>query len=238
MISVILATYNERHTILTLIEKLFKECPKGEEMEIVVVDDDSPDGTYGLVKNLGNPKIKAIHRTRTRGLASAFNRGIIESRGDYIAWMDADMCMPPSMIPKMYAKIVNEGYDAAIGSRYAEGGKDDRSPMRVKSSLMINWLARFVLGYGIKDYDSGFIMIRRSVLDAVTIIPTGYGEYFMEFVYNICQRGLKVCEIGYYFRDRVESEGTSKSAPDIKSFLITGSFYVFRILTARFRIRK
>jgi dolichol-phosphate mannosyltransferase len=231
MISIILATYNERELIETTITTLLKEAP--DEMEIIVVDDDSPDNTWHVAESLRLPNVKIIRRKGTRGLASAFNRGIIESRGDYIGWMDADMSMPPSMIPKMYRMLVEEGYDVAIGSRYAPTGVDDRPYLRVFSSRLINSFARLILNHGIKDYDSGFVLIKRSVLDSVTIIPRGYGEYFIEFIYDACKKGLKVGEIGYYFRDR--TEGVSKSAPTLFKFFKTGLGYVVRILIARFR---
>ncbi len=231
MISIILATYNERELITKTITELLRHRP--EDMEIIVVDDDSPDETWKLIESLNFPEVKLIRRKSTRGLASAFNRGIIESRGEYVGWMDADMCMPPEMIPKMYTMIVEEGYDVAIGSRYTEGGVDDRSPLRILASRVINAFASFVLGYGIKDYDSGFVLIKRSVLDYVTIIPRGYGEYFIEFIYDACLKGLKVGEIGYYFKDR--TEGYSKSAPSILKFFTTGMKYIVRILIAKFR---
>src|SRR5262245_7581458 len=106
MISIILATYNERGSIVTTVTSLLKEAP--EEMEIIVVDDDSPDRTWQVVEALGLPQVKVIRRVGTRGLASAFNRGIIESRGDFVGWMDADMSMPPAMIPKMYRMLMDE----------------------------------------------------------------------------------------------------------------------------------
>ena len=230
MISIILATYNERDSIETTITALLKEAPA--EMEIIVVDDDSPDQTWRIVESLGLDRVKVIRR-KARGLASAFNRGIIESRGDVIGWMDADMSMPPAMIPPMYRMLVDDGYDVVIASRYAEGGTDDRQPLRVLSSRLINGFANLVLGYGIRDYDSGFVLIKRSVLDSVTIIPRGYGEYFIEFIYNACRKGLRVGEIGYYFRDR--AVGVSKSAPSLIRFFYTGTKYVLRILLARVR---
>jgi len=94
-------------------------------------------------------------------------------------------------------------------------------------------VARVVLGYGIRDYDSGFVLLRRSVFDRVTIIPRGYGEYFIEFIYNACRKGLKVGELGYYFRDR--DEGQSKSFPSVWGFLRTGMHYAVRIVLARLR---
>jgi dolichol-phosphate mannosyltransferase len=231
MISVILATYNERESITTTITELLACAP--EEMEIIVVDDDSPDGTWQVAEALRLPAVKVIRRRGTRGLASAFNRGIIESRGDYVAWMDADMSMPPRMIPRMYRMLVDQGYDVVIASRYAPGGVDDRHWLRVLSSRLINGFAGLVLGHGIRDYDSGFVLIRRSVLDSVSIIPRGYGEYFIEFVYNACRKGLRVGELGYYFRDR--TVGVSKSAPSLLRFLFTGAKYALRIVAARLR---
>lgn len=141
------------------------------------------------------------------------------------------MCMPPSMLPGMIDKL-NE-YDIVIGSRYALGGKDDRAALRVISSRLINGLAGLVLGYGIKDYDSGFVVLRRTVFNKVSIIPTGYGAYFMEFLYTCRKKGLTVCEIPYVFRDR--AKGISKSAPSIYRFFKTGMQYVIRIFIARLR---
>jgi len=231
MISIILATFNERELIQKTITELLRLSP--DAMEIIVVDDDSPDKTWSVAAALDLPNVKVIRRVGTRGLASAFNRGIIESRGEFVGWMDADMCMPPSMIPDMYRMLVDDGYDVVIGSRYAPGGLDDRRRIRTLASRTINGFARLVLGYGIRDYDSGFVLLRRSVFDHVTIIPRGYGEYFIEFVYNACRKGLKVGELGYYFRDR--DEGQSKSFPNLWAFGRTGLQYVIRILLARVR---
>ncbi|HMK36118.1 MAG TPA: glycosyltransferase [Desulfomonilaceae bacterium] len=227
-VSIVLATYNERENILDTIESIFQHV---ENAEIIVVDDDSADKTWKLVEDLQNPRVVLVRRVDTRGLASAFNRGIIESRGQVVGWMDADMCMPPSLLPAMIQKL--DDYDIVVGSRYAPGGLDDRTPLRVVSSRLINGLAGLILGYGIKDYDSGFVVLRRSVFDKVSIIPTGYGAYFMEFLYTCRKKGLTVYELPYVFRDR--AKGISKSAPSVYRFFKTGMQYVFRIFRARLR---
>jgi dolichol-phosphate mannosyltransferase len=228
-ISIVLATYNERENIVDTIQSIFEHVK--DPVEVIVVDDDSADQTWQLVESLGDPRVVVIRRVDTRGLASAFNRGIIESRGEIVGWMDADMCMPPSMLPAMVDKL-NE-HDIVVGSRYAQGGKDDRAALRVISSRLINGLAGLVLGYGIKDYDSGFVVLRRTVFNKVSIIPTGYGAYFMEFLYTCRKKGLTVYEMPYVFRDR--AKGISKSAPSIFKFFKTGMQYVIRIFTARLR---
>lgn len=229
VVSIILATYNERENILDTIAAIFQHVT--QPVEVIVVDDNSPDETWRLVAEHPDPRVKLVHRIGTRGLASAFNRGIIESRGQIVGWMDADMCMPPAMLPEMIAHLSE--YDLVIGSRYVPGAKDDRAALRVLSSRMINGLATLVLGYGIRDYDSGFVVLRRSVFDRVTIIPTGYGAYFMEFLYNCRRKGLTVYEMPYVFRDR--AKGVSKSAPSLLRFALTGMQYVSRIFAARLR---
>jgi dolichol-phosphate mannosyltransferase len=228
LVSIILATYNERENIHDTVSAIFEHVRA--PVEIIVVDDDSPDGTWHLVEEMNDPRVTLIRRVATKGLASAFNRGIIESRGQVVGWLDADMCMPPAMLPAMIDKLSE--YDIVIGSRYAPGGVDDRHWLRVLSSKLINGLATLVLGYGIRDYDSGFVILRRSVFDKVSIIPTGYGAYFMEFLYVASRKGLKVYEMPYHFTDR--AKGVSKSAPDIVSFFVTGIGYVYRIFEARF----
>lgn len=229
VVSIVLATYNERENITDTIEAIFRFVPVSTE--IIVVDDNSPDDTAKIVRDMNDPRVKLIHRVGTRGLASAFNRGIIESRGQIVGWMDADMCMPPAMLPSMIEKL--KTHDLVIGSRYVEGALDDRAQLRVFSSRLINGLATLVLGHGIRDYDSGFVVLKRSVFDKVTIIPTGYGAYFMEFLYNCCEKGLTVYEMPYVFRDR--AKGVSKSAPNLIKFATTGMQYVMRIFAARLR---
>jgi dolichol-phosphate mannosyltransferase len=228
-VSIVLATYNERENILDTIQSIFEHVK--DPAEVIVVDDDSEDETWKLIENFSDPRVILIRRVDTRGLASAFNRGIIESRGEIVGWMDADMCMPPSMLPDMIRKL--DEYDIVVGSRYASGGQDDRAFLRVASSRLINGLAQLILGYGIKDYDSGFVVLRRSVFNKVSIIPTGYGAYFMEFLYTCRKKGLTVYEMPYVFRDR--AKGISKSAPSLLRFFKTGLQYVIRIFTARLR---
>ena len=230
-VSIVLATFNERENIVDTIQSIFQNL--GDAAEVIVVDDDSPDETWRMAEDLRHPRVKVIRRMETRGLASAFNRGILETRGTVVGWMDADMCMPPSMLPAMIERLSE--YDVVVGSRYAPGGRDERHWLRVVASRLINGLASAVLGHGIRDYDSGFVVLRRSVFDKVSLIPTGYGAYFMEFLYSCRRKGLTVKEVPYVFRDR--QRGISKSAPSLLRFFRTGMQYVTRIFVARLRSR-
>jgi dolichol-phosphate mannosyltransferase len=227
LVSLILATYNESENIQDMIGAILSNVR--DPVEVIVVDDDSPDLTWKIAGEIGDQRVKVVRRVGTRGLASAVNRGLIESRGEIVGWMDADLGMPAELLPSMIERT--KEVDVVIGSRYVEGGQDARPPVRVITSRLINTLALVVLGYGIKDYDSGFIVMRRSVLNSVTLSPTGYGSYFIEFVYACCRKGLSVVEVPYTFRDR--TKGSSKSAVGPLQFLLAGAAYGLRILTTR-----
>ncbi|MDO8303741.1 MAG: glycosyltransferase, partial [Sedimentisphaerales bacterium] len=227
-VSIIVPTYNEKEHIASLVADLYSQIQA--PLEVIVVDDASPDGTANIVEKLSYPNLRLIRR-KSRGLAAAFHRGILEADGDIIGWMDADMTMPPRVMDQLISQL-DENH-IAIGSRYVEGGSDNRHPLRVQASRAINWLARTVLGGPIQDYDSGFIAIKREVFDYVTLIPFGYGDYFIEFIYDAHRAGLKIKEVGYAFRDR--SVGISKSAPSLLGFFVTGFRYILRILSLRIR---
>ncbi|HSB65919.1 MAG TPA: glycosyltransferase [Anaerolineales bacterium] len=228
LISIILATYQESENIRDMLGAIFAALP--DPVEIIVVDDNSPDQTWKIASDFGDARVKVVRRMNTRGLASAINRGIIESQGDFIGWMDSDMCHPPSMLPAMLESL--NSCDVVIGSRYIQGGKDDRDPSRVLSSRLVNRLASLILGHGILDYDSGFILMHRNVLDSVSLSPSGYGAYFIEFIYACCRKGLKVVEIPYTFTER--KKGVSKSNVNLIQFGLAGFGYITRILRARF----
>jgi dolichol-phosphate mannosyltransferase len=227
-VSIIIPTYNEQEHIAALIEDLYTRI--GQPLEVIVVDDDSPDYTASQVATLTYPGLRLIRR-KSRGLAAAFHRGILEATGDIIGWMDADMTMPAEVMGKLIDHL--DEYHIAIGSRYVKGGSDNRAFLRVLASRAINWLARTVLVGEVQDYDSGFVAIRREVFDYITLIPLGYGDYFIELIYDATRAGLKIKEVGYAFKDR--SIGVSKSAPSLFRFLLMGTRYIIRIFSLRIR---
>ena len=125
-ISVILPTYNEKDNIGLLIDEI-NSYLSNNQIEIIVVDDNSPDGTSKIVeeKQKTNPNIQLLCRENKKGLTSALNDGIAKSTGEILVWMDCDFQMPPSIVPELVEKI-GDGYDVAVGSRYVNGGKDLR----------------------------------------------------------------------------------------------------------------
>jgi len=228
-ISIILPTYNEAENIKGVIMQLNKYA---KPLEIIVVDDNSPDGTAKKAKEAAS-NVKVIIRKNERGVGSAIKRGIEEAQGDIVTWMDADLSMPPSLVPKLLAELKN--YDIAIASRYVRGGQDKRSFGRVLTSRALNLVASLLLGYGIKDYDTGFVAVKKDVFKEVSFSEKGHGEYCIEFLYNACRAGFKVKEIPFVFTERVK--GKSKTVSSIFSYPLHGFRYLWRIFSIKLRNR-
>ena len=139
-ISIILSTYNEAPVIEQTINEIFKYL---KNAEVILVDDNSPDGTFERVKKINNPNLK-IYSRKSRGLASAFLLGLINSTGDIVGWLDSNMDSLAAKLPDMISKLDNN--DLVLLSRYVEGGKDERKGLRILSSRIVNLICRFMLG--------------------------------------------------------------------------------------------
>jgi len=229
LVSVILATYNEKDSIGATIKAVLSNVRP--PVEVIVIDDNSPDGTTGAVEGLKDHRVRIITRKRRRGMASAIALGIVNSKGDIVCWIDADMSAECRYLPAMIEGTRN--HDLVIASRFVDGGGDERHPVRVYASHLINGFANLVLGYGIKDYDSCVCAVRRTVFDEVAPIAFGFGDFFIEFAYDCRKRGFKVVEIPYVLGAR--EGGESKSFPSLGGFLWLGFKYCVRIVSIRFR---
>lgn len=231
LVSVVMASYNESENIREAIERISKSLgPK--LLEIIVVDDNSPDGTWKIVQDMKNPQYKVIRRLNERGLASAIASGVESAKGEIIVWLDCDLGIPPEDIPKLVAKI-EQGYDVAIGSRYVKGGKDSRSRARAFLSVLINLFASLFLGFKVHDYTSGFAAVKRKVFEKVGLSRQGFGEYFVEFAYGCIKNDFKVVEVGYVYNRR--KSGISKSDDSILILLKYGLQYALKIIAIRLR---
>lgn len=229
-ISVIFPSYNESENIVEAIKRVSKSLGKSL-YEIIVVDDNSPDRTWGIVQSMHNKRYKVIRRMKERGLASAIATGVENAKGDIIVWLDCDLGIKPEYIPKLVEKLDN--YDVAIGSRYIKGGKDLRPKWRSDLSEIINLFANLVLGVGIKDYTSGFAAVKKEVFKNVKISRNGFGEYFIEFAYDCLKNNFKVVEVGYVYGNR--KGGISKLDGNMLTLLKYGIQYTIKIMKVRFK---
>ena len=229
--SIILCTYNEEKYIENIISELEKNI---SNLELVIVDDLSTDGTTEIIKKLNhNNKYKVVFRKKSRSLASAFVRGIIETTGDYIGWVDTNMSELAPKFNEMIAEL-KTGNDLIILSRYIDGGEDRRILLRSLGSKYFNLFSRILLRIPIKDLTNSIFLMKRQVMDEVTFLGYGHGEFFLEFIYNAYKKGFKIKEIPN-IQKRDEDLKNSKSAPNLFKFLYYGLMYVLRVFSTIIR---
>jgi dolichol-phosphate mannosyltransferase len=229
-VSVILPSFNERENIEEAVDRI-SDALGDQLLEIIIIDDDSPDETWKLVKELNREKVSLIHRKEEKGLASALAAGVEKSTGEFVVWLDCDLGIPPEEIINLIQQL--NFYDVAIGSRYVKNGSDSRAKWITFSSRLINLLAQTMLSKEVKDYTSGFIALKRKVADHIKINPQGFGEYFIEFVYRCLQEKYKIIEIGYAYGDR--KGGVSKSTNNFLVFIKLGVDYLKKIVLLTFK---
>ena len=226
-VSIILSTYNEASVIENTLTKIFETI---EGVEVVLVDDNSTDGTLDKVDKFKNFNIKIFSR-KERGLASAFLLGLINTTGNKIGWIDSNMGDLIKLFPSMI-KELNDN-DIVLLSRYIENGNDERSKLRVITSRIINFICRLILSNKIQDYTSSIFIMNRNCLKTVLPISYGHGEFFIEFLYNGLKKNLKIKEIP--FVQPPDQEGISKTASSFYNFFRLGINYLIRIIIIKIR---
>ena len=226
-VSIILSTYNEALVIEDTINRIFKYL---NNVEIILVDDNSTDGTFEKAKKINNPNLKVFLR-KSRGLASAFLLGLINSSSEVVGWLDSNMGVLAKRLPEMLSQL--EKNDIVILSRYIDGGTDLRSKQRVLSSQFINFFCRLILSNKIKDYTSGIFLMKRKVLLSAVPIGNGHGEFFIEFIYKAHKTGNKIIELPYVHPPDIE--GMSKTATSILRFCYLGFKYFIRTIQSLFK---
>jgi len=216
-VSVILPTYNEKESItkvlLAVVKVLRQERLAGE---VLVVDDQSPDGTAKIVKNLAKkyPEIKIIVRTRHHGLGLSIKDGIQAACGPIIIGMDADYNHDPADLPRLVAALKTA--DLAVASRFIAGGGMDEKRRYYPTLLFNCWLK--LLGFPTLDNLSGFYAVKKSTLQKLGLakIYYGYGDYHLRLVWYARQAGLKIVQISTFYQRRIG--GSSKS--NLRAMLI------------------
>ncbi|MBR4265261.1 MAG: polyprenol monophosphomannose synthase [Bacteroidales bacterium] len=216
---VIIPTYKEKENIENIIRVVFN-LP--ESFDILIIDDNSPDGTAAIVKNLMKEfpeKLFIIERAGKLGLGTAYITGFkwsIEHKYDYIFEMDADFSHPPEKLIELYEACSKNGFDMAIGSRYISGVNVVNWPMgRVLMSYYGSAYVRFVTRMKIMDTTAGFVCYSRKVLENIgldQIKMKGYG-FQIEMKFTAWKKKYKITEVPIIFTDR--KQGTSKMSTNI-----------------------
>lgn len=209
---VIIPTYNEKENILRIMEEVLALSP---DIEILIVDDGSPDGTAGLIKERQKEiaRIHLIERPGKLGLGTAYITGFkwgIGRQFDYLIEMDADFSHPPLKVLELI-QACEEGADLAIGSRYVHGGKVTDWPWdRLFLSYGASVYVRMITGMPVKDPTAGFVCYKRKVLESLDLDAIQFIGYAfqIEMKYKSWYKGFKIKEIPITFTDRVA--GTSK----------------------------
>ena len=213
---VIIPTYNEMDNIKRLIPDILQRYG---DIDILVVDDNSPDGTGNYVASLGesNPRIKIIQREKKLGLGTAYITGFkyaIQNKYDFVFEMDADFSHDPGEIENFLSAIENN--DLVLGSRYLTGVNVINWPMRrLILSYFANFYTRFITGLPIHDATGGFKCFRREVLEVINldkIKSNGYA-FQIEMTFKAWKKGFRIKEISIIFVDRVK--GKSKMSKKI-----------------------
>ena len=209
---VVVPTYNERENIERLVAHL--RAQPGD-IHVLVVDDNSPDGTGALADALAStdPAVRVLHRTGKLGLGTAYKAGFAHGLAQgfqYLCTMDADFSHDPASLP-LLIDAAAAGADLVVGSRYVPGGRIvGSSQLRQFISYGANWLAHLILGVTIRDCTAGFRCYRRRVLETIdldAIFSSGY-SFLTEMAY-LCQRaGFRSAEVPITFTNR--TEGASK----------------------------
>lgn len=237
-VSIIMPTLNEAGNISDLITKSVSAIQNFgvNKIEVIVVDDDSPDKTWEVAQKVSCPpaNIKVIRRLTDHGLTSSLRDGIDTAQYGTIIWLDCDFSHPPDRIPQMLY-MLDQGFDIVVNSRYVVGGSEDRvgkgGPLQMFLSISLNWIIRFVLQASFADYTSGFIAVRRNVLKDLPL-RGDYGEYFVDFIFRALHKKYRVCELPYVALPR--RSGESKTGTNLIQYIRRGRKYLWIVIKLRF----
>jgi dolichol-phosphate mannosyltransferase len=237
--SIVLPTFNEVENIVPLIEALHAAITVPHE--VIVVDDNSPDGTSKAVADYiaktGDASARIETRMSDHGLQKSISRGIDIARGDIICWMDCDFSHPAADMAKLINAVHSGSVEIAVASRYVKGGQyksglkwfsADESAFAVLLSRMINWFIHEMLDPRFHDYTSGFIAVRAPVIRSLQPFWGDYGEYFMDMMYRAIRAGHSFVEIPFTSPPR--RAGYSKTGTTFRQLFKRGLPYLQLIL--------
>lgn len=223
MITIIVPTYNERETAIQFLDSALSALAKAQiEANIIVVDDNSPDGTATLVEEYckTHANVSLLVRSGKLGLASACIEGFSLTDSEILGVMDSDLSHSPKSLPYLLNPIIYNMCDITVGSRYIPGGRVIHWPLRrYITSRIAGWLGSMLTT--IKDPSSGYFFFKRQVIEGVHLNPVGF-KICLEVLVKGTYQSIK--EVPYTFSDR--SAGKSKMGlKEVKGYLI----HLFRL---------
>ena len=207
-LSVIVPTFNERDNVVTLFHRIDAALP-GVNWEAIFVDDNSPDGTWDVVRTLAreNSRARCVRRIGRRGLSGACIEGILASSAPCVAVIDADLQHDETQLAKMLGLIERDEAELVVGSRYVEGGSADSfNRQRAGASQFATAVAKRALGVAIADPMSGFFMIRRDRFEQLAPQLSIQGFKILLDVVATARGKLRTIEIPYTFGSRLHGE--------------------------------
>lgn len=235
-ISVIIPTYNESGNIAELVRRI-GETLSGVDWEVIVVDDDSADGTADIVNDIArrDHRVRCIRRIGRRGLSSACIEGFLSSSAPYLAVIDGDLQHDETVLATMLDRLRSGDFDIVVGSRYVPGGGiGDWDERRAQLSKLSTVLAKKTLRVVLSDPMSGFFALRREVLHGVVRDLSGVGFKILLDIFATAPAPLRVCELPFEFRARQagESKVDGMVALDFLTLLLQKRFG--RFIPSRF----
>jgi dolichol-phosphate mannosyltransferase len=234
---VIIPTYNERDNLPHAVAAVHENVP---EAHILVVDDNSPDGTGQLADEIATKQsfVHVMHRQGKQGLGTAYIAGFgwaMEQGYDFMFEMDADFSHDPKYLPAMLAEA-RGGADLVIGSRYVDGGGTvNWGPLRKFISRGGSFYARTILGVGVRDLTAGFKCFRRRVLEAIdlqSVSAQGYG-FQIEMTYRTLKMGFRVVEVPIVFVDRRVGQSKMSRAIFLEALTLVWKLRLARLPTTQ-----
>ena len=224
VLSVVVPTFNERDNVTVLYRRL-EAALAGIAWEVVFVDDNSPDGTWDVVRALArrDGRVRCLRRIGRRGLSGACIEGILASSAPFAAVMDADLQHDETQLPNMLSLLQNGEAELVIGSRYVEGGSADSfNRHRAGASALATEVAKRVLGVRVADPMSGFFMVRRDRFEQLAPELSTQGFKILLDVIATAHGKLRTVEVPYAFGSRlhVESKLDSMEALDFVGLVL------------------
>jgi dolichol-phosphate mannosyltransferase len=231
-LSVILPTFNEAENLDKFIKKL-EDNLRGIDYEIIVVDDNSQDGTKKILLDLTkNERVFGLIRKNKRGLFGAIKDGIEIAQGEYIQTMDSDFSHPPKKIKEFWSH--RKRFDIISGSRYVRGGHADASFGRKYGSLILNKICSKIMGLEVTDVGGNFHMMKKKDFEKLKIsLPSIFGEFSFEWFYNAKKNGFSVKEIPFTYNFRTEGESKMGEDKDFLRLLKIALLYIKRAFVLR-----